>query len=195
MTRNSIATCLALSAALGISTFGADGDQKAAPNSQVQKDRKPPREEKEAAAAEKLKASPAKKVDRAQSRWMEIKLTSTQVMLSELTRGNLAGVAKHARATQAIDSLEYWLRGREFRQRSEYHKQLNQYQFALRELARHAEDENIDGALESWLDVNRSCIECHKLLRDKKRAALKSKSTETKSNGPEPAAVKTEPKK
>ena len=104
-------------------------------------------------------------------------------------------MAKHARATQAIDSLEYWLRGREFRQRSEYHKQLNQYQFALRELARHAEDENIDGALESWLDVNRSCIECHKLLRDKKRAALKSKSTETKSNGPEPAAVKTEPKK
>jgi len=65
-----------------------------------------------------------------------------------------------------VDVLEYWLRGKEFRQRSEYHKQLNKYQFAVRGLARHAEDDNIDGALESWLDINRSCVPVHKLLRE-----------------------------
>ena len=108
---------------------------------------------------------------------MQAKLASTQVILAELTYGDLAGVAKHARATQAVDALEYWLRGRTFRRRSEYHKQLNHYQFALRELARHAEDENIEGALESWLDVNRSCVECHNLLRD---LPAKAKSTDRK---------------
>lgn len=99
-------------------------------------------------------------------KWMLFKLTSSQAMFTNLTRGNLEGVAKHARASTVVDVLEYWLRGKEFRQRSEYHKQLNKYQFAVRELARHAEDNNIDGALESWLDINRSCVQCHKLLRD-----------------------------
>lgn len=99
-------------------------------------------------------------------KWMLFKLTSSQAMFTDLTHGNLKGVAKHARASTVVDVLEYWLRGKEFRQRSEYHKQLNKYQFAVRELARHAEDNNIDGALESWLDINRSCVQCHKLLRD-----------------------------
>ena len=114
------------------------------------------------------KHAPQKKENKDEKgdRWMLFKLTSSQAMFTELTRGNLKGVAKHARASQAIDALEYWLRGKEFRNRSEYHKQLNQYQFAVRELARHAEDGNIDEALESWLDINRSCVQCHKLLRD-----------------------------
>lgn len=99
-------------------------------------------------------------------RWMGLKLASSQFIFAELTRGNLEGVAQQARASQVVDALEYWLRGHTFRQQSEYQKQLNRYQFATRELARHADDGNIDGALESWLDVNRSCIECHKLLRD-----------------------------
>lgn len=114
------------------------------------------------------KDTPQKKENKSEQsdRWMLFKLTSSQAMFTELTRGNLKGVAKHARASQAIDALEYWLRGKEFRNRSEYHKQLNQYQFAVRELARHAEDGNIDEALESWIDINRSCVQCHKLLRD-----------------------------
>jgi len=99
-------------------------------------------------------------------RWLLFKLTSSQAMCTDLTRGNLKGVAKHARASTVVDVLQYWLRSKEFLQRSEYHKQLNKYQYAVRELARHAEDDNIDGAFESWLDVNRSCVQCHKLLRD-----------------------------
>lgn len=140
-------------------------------------DQKKPKSDSPKAVADAQKASktpPAGKKSRKGKdektthgdKWMLFKLTSSQAMFTELTRGNLKGVAKHARASTVVDALEYWLRGKEFRQRSEYHKQLNKYQFSVRELARHAEDDNIDGALESWLDVSRSCVQCHKLLRD-----------------------------
>lgn len=108
-----------------------------------------------------------------EQRWMEMKLLRSQEVFAELTAGNLEGVAKRARAMQAADILEFWLRGREFRKRSEYQGALNRYQFATRELARHANDGDLDGALEAWLDLSRSCVSCHKLLRDIKPEAAK----------------------
>lgn len=165
MTRLLTGLAMTFAIAVGVIVLAADSDRKKPDPPAIDA-------ATEAPAAKKAdKDDDARKKDKDETsgrgdRWMMFKLTSSQLIFAELTRGNLEEVAKHARASQTVDALEYWLRGKEFRQRSEYHKQLNQYQFAVRELARHAEDGNIDGALESWLDVSRSCVECHKLLRD-----------------------------
>ncbi len=119
-----------------------------------------------------------------QNRWMELKLHNSQELFSDLTHGNLDAVGKRARTMQATEILEYWIRGREFRQRSEYHAQVNRYQFAIRELARTAEDDDEDGALEAWVSLNRSCIACHKLLRDDtKPAPSEKKPASSKKDG------------
>ena len=54
----------------------------------------------------------------------------------------------------------------EFTKKSAYLGQLNAFEFANKELIRQAEDGNIDGTLEAWLRLSRSCVECHKLIRD-----------------------------
>ena len=119
-----------------------------------------------------------------QNRWMELKLRNSQELFAELTHGNLDAVGKRARTMQAAEFMEYWIRGREFRQRSEYHAQVNRYQFAIRELARNAEDDDLDGSLEAWISLNRSCIACHKLLRDNTNpAASEKKPASSKPDG------------
>jgi len=165
MTRLTTCICLTIAFAIGLTALASDPAKKSKERS------KPPAKDVDKASTKVADAE--KKSDKTGrgDRWMQMKLASSQLIFTELTRGNLEGVARQARAGQVVDALEYWLRGREFRQQSEYHKQLNRYQFATRELARHADDGNIDGALESWLDVNRSCVECHKLLRDNERVA------------------------
>jgi hypothetical protein len=165
MPRLIVIPALTFALAIGVVVLASESNQKKPKGERPVKTSKAPEigndaSDKKHAQQEKVNQ------DEKGDRWMLFKLTSSQAMFAELTRGNLKGVAKHARASQAIDALEYWLRGREFRARSEYHKQLNNYQFAVRELARHPEDGNIDEALESWLDINRSCVQCHKLLRD-----------------------------
>lgn len=151
--------------AIAAVVFAAGADQKKSKSDSPAAEPKAADETRTPTAARKSRKSKDEKSDHG-DKWMLFKLTSSQAIFTELTRGNLDGVAKRARASNVVDTLEYWLRGREFRERSEYHKQLNKYQFAVRELARHADDGNIDGALESWLDISRSCVQCHKLLRD-----------------------------
>lgn len=151
--------------ALAAVVVASNADQKKPKSDSPTAATNAPKETKTPPVAKKSRKGKDEKSEHG-DKWMLFKLTSSQAMFTDLTRGNLKGVARHARASTVVDVLEYWLRGKEFRQRSEYHKQLNKYQFAVRELARHAEDDNIDGALESWLDINRSCVQCHKLLRD-----------------------------
>lgn len=98
--------------------------------------------------------------------WMQVKLTAAQEVFADLTRGDLESVKKRAQTMQVIDMLEQWLRDSPVQQKSEYKRQLNEFQFSTRELIRHAEDNNIDGALTAWLDISKSCVGCHKVLRD-----------------------------
>lgn len=167
MTRLTTCICVAIAFAIGLTALASDPAKKSKQRTTAQ-----PKDTDKASTKVKVADAETKgdKTGRGY-RWMGLKLASSQSIFAELTRGNLEGVARQARAGQVVDALEYWLRGHTFRQQSEYQKQLNRYQFATRELARHADDDNIDGALESWLDVNRSCVECHKLLRDNGRAA------------------------
>lgn len=188
MTRLTAGICMVLAVAVGLTAIASDPETKTKVNASDAK-----KSVKKTSDAADTK--PRKKTGKSGSgdRWMELKLASSQLIFAELTRGNLEGVAKQAKAGRVVDALEYWLRTSEFRKQSEYQKQLNLYQFATRELARQADDGNIDGALESWLDVNRSCVECHKLLRDHGHAesvTKPEKKPEALSPADKPAGIK-----
>lgn len=99
-------------------------------------------------------------------RWMKAKLHSAQQIFAGLTEGDLEIVKKRAQYMAVVNVLEDWLKKNDFTKKSAYRGQLNAFEFANRELIRHAEDDNLDGALDAWLKLSRSCVECHKLIRD-----------------------------
>ncbi len=103
-------------------------------------------------------------------RWMHAKLDSAQQIFAGLTHGDLDTVKKSAQAMLVVNVLESWLKENKFSNRSAYQGQLNAFEFANKELIRQAEDEYLEGALDAWVRLSRSCVECHKLIRDPARA-------------------------
>ena len=99
-------------------------------------------------------------------RWMAIKLTSSQQILEHLTRGEFDQLQASARRMQVLNFLEQWMRDEEFAQKSDYQGQLNAFEFATKELIRHAGDKNVEGSLKSYTALTESCVRCHQLIRD-----------------------------
>lgn len=100
-------------------------------------------------------------------RWMEVKLKSSQEVFAGLTNGDFDKVELSARRMQVLSLLEQWsLRRGQYAGRSDYEGQLNAFDYATKELVREAKERDIDGALEAYLNLSRSCVRCHKLVRD-----------------------------
>lgn len=106
----------------------------------------------------------AQPVDR--DAWMEVKLTSAQQILKDLTSGDFKGLQTSARRMQVMNFLEQWQRDEDFEKKSDYQGQLNAFEFATKELIRNAGDENVDGALKAYVAMTESCVRCHQLIRD-----------------------------
>ena len=103
-------------------------------------------------------------------RWMHAKLDAAQQIFAGLTHGDLKTVKKSAQAMLVVHVMESWVKEKEFSEKSRYQGQLNAFEFANKELIRQAEDNYLDGALDAWVRLSRSCVECHKLIRDPARA-------------------------
>ena len=146
MRRFTLMITLAVVTAVAVAVVAADKEKK-----------KPKDSEKEPVAAKKENEG---------DRWMQAKLHSAQQIFAGLTQGDLDVVKKRAQYMAVVNVLEDWLKKSEFKKKSAYQGQLNAFEFANKELIRHAEDDNIDGALEAWVKLSRSCVECHKLIRD-----------------------------
>jgi hypothetical protein len=99
-------------------------------------------------------------------RWMAAKLVASQNIVADLTHGDFESLEENARRMQVINLLEQWMRDSEFERKSEYEGQLNSFEFATKELVRHAGDRNTEGALQAYLDMTASCVHCHELIRD-----------------------------
>ncbi len=99
-------------------------------------------------------------------RWMAAKLVSAQNIFGDLTHGDFESLEENARRMQVINLLEQWMRDANFEHKSEYEGQLNAFEFATKELVRHAGDHNTDGALQAYLDMTASCVHCHELIRE-----------------------------
>jgi hypothetical protein len=110
------------------------------------------------------RSSAAQSQDR--DRWMAVKLTSAQQILEHLSTGDFDKLQASARRMQVINFLEQWQRDNDFTGKSDYQEQLNAFEFATKELIRHAGDKDIGGALKSYHAVTDSCVQCHILIRD-----------------------------
>jgi hypothetical protein len=100
-------------------------------------------------------------------RWMEIKLHSAQEVFAGLTSGNFEQVQSNARRMQVFNILEQWSTRRgEYRRRSDYEGELNAFEYATKELVREARQKDTEGTLKAYVDLSRSCVRCHELVRD-----------------------------
>jgi hypothetical protein len=147
MKRYTLTAALLALTAIAFSVIAADKEKK-----------KSKEEQNEPAAAQKT----ADEGDR----WMQAKLHSSQQIFAGLTQGNLEVVKKRAQFMAVVNVLEDWLKKSELKKKSAYQGQMNAFEFANKELIRTADDGDIDGALEAWVKLSRSCVECHKLIRD-----------------------------
>lgn len=99
-------------------------------------------------------------------KWMQIKLHSSQEILAGLTNADFKKIESQSRRLLVLNFLENWRRENSFVKESEYQKQLNSFEFATKELIRTAGAKEINGALDAYVLLTRSCVECHKLIRD-----------------------------
>jgi hypothetical protein len=99
--------------------------------------------------------------------WMEKKLEYSQRMIRGLATENFDEIAKSARLMGGLSQFERWVRGGV----PEYRSQLTLFQTANRELARAADNNNLDGAALAYVQMTLSCVNCHKVVRDLVRGA------------------------
>jgi hypothetical protein len=97
--------------------------------------------------------------------WMTRKLEHTQKVLAGLTRGDFALIKKHAQAMQVLSYLEQWDRA----DLPEYRRQLRYFDEANKELIRHANNKNLQGATIAYSLLTVSCVHCHNVVRDAKK--------------------------
>ncbi len=99
-------------------------------------------------------------------KWMKAKQVHAQDIFAGLTDGDFDKMAASGRLLLGSGILEAWLKSRDFEKRSDYRGQMYALDYANKELIRHAEDRNIEGALSAYLSLSQACVRCHMLLRD-----------------------------
>jgi hypothetical protein len=125
-----------------------------------------------AAVATTFPADPApapKQADKKEeevNKWMQMKLHSTQEIFAAMSRGDAKAIETPARRMLVLNVLEQWKSNKPYMDHSEYEAQLNAFEYAVKELARNGRDNNIDGALEAYLSLTKSCVKCHQVVRD-----------------------------
>lgn len=93
--------------------------------------------------------------------WMKQKLVFSQNILNGLAQENYELIQENAMGMKGLNTLEYFIR-----QKPEgYRTQLKTFEFSVNELARNAEEKNLDGATLAFTQMTISCVNCHKELR------------------------------
>jgi hypothetical protein len=109
----------------------------------------------------------------AADKWMKVKLHSSQEIFAGLTNGNLKAVEVNAGRMLLMNALEEWKKDTAFTRHSDYDAQLNAFEFATKELIRTARHNDMDGALDAYIAMSKSCVKCHQIIRDVPSAATK----------------------
>ena len=102
----------------------------------------------------------------ARDKWMKAKQGHAQEIFAGLTDGDFDRMATSGRLLLGSGILEAWLKSREFEKHSDYRGQMYALEYANKELIRHAEDRNMEGALSAYVSLSQACVRCHMLLRD-----------------------------
>ena len=107
-----------------------------------------------------------KKKETDSNTWMRMKLHSSQEIFAGLSRGDGKAIETNARRMLVLNFLEQWRTGQTAKNHSDYDAQLNAFEYATKELVRAGQSNDIDGALEAYLLLSKSCVRCHQLIRD-----------------------------
>ena len=94
--------------------------------------------------------------------WMNVKLQTSQKIFAALTEADYETILESTNTLKMLSTLEGFVRRRDPR----YHTQLRTFEFAVEEIQRQAEKENIEGIVLGFNQLTLSCVNCHKQLRD-----------------------------
>ncbi len=97
------------------------------------------------------------------SLWMSHKLVASQKILEGMTRGDFEMIEKHALGMQAMGYLESWVRA----DRPGYKAQVHAFDNANDAIVHAAREKNLDGVTLGYTQLTISCVQCHKIVRDK----------------------------
>lgn len=97
------------------------------------------------------------------SLWMKHKLGASQKILEGMTRGDFAMIEKNAKGMQSIGYLEGAVRS----DIPGYKSQIHAFEHANGAIIREAQERNLDGVTIGYTQLMISCVQCHKLIRDK----------------------------
>lgn len=95
--------------------------------------------------------------------WMKHKLVASQNILEGMTRGDYSQIAKNAQAMQDVTYLEGWVRA----DVPGYKTQLHVFNFSNGAIVTAAHEKNMDGVTLAYTQLTISCVQCHKIVRDK----------------------------
>ena len=94
---------------------------------------------------------------------MRKKLELAQNILSGLANEDFDAIRKNAKIMNTFVRLEQWLRA----DQPTYRAQLDIFRHTNDELVRLADEKNLDGAALAYVQLTVSCVNCHKVLRDR----------------------------
>ena len=100
------------------------------------------------------------------NRWMKAKQRNAHLIFDGLTEGDFEKVAKGAKFMRSSGALERWLSDQNYFDHYAYDGQANTFNYAVRELQRHAERNDIQGALNAYVMLSQTCVRCHSVVRD-----------------------------
>ncbi|HUY92256.1 MAG TPA: hypothetical protein VMV10_26180 [Pirellulales bacterium] len=113
-----------------------------------------------------LRAEEKPSKEQSVSFWMQKKLEYSQKILAGLAEADYDSIAANAKAMNQLSHIEEFVRGRD----EQYRHHLKTFDHVTHELARQAQEENIDGAALAYMELTLNCVNCHKHLRDRKES-------------------------
>jgi len=103
--------------------------------------------------------------EKAASVWMKAKTEYSSQILLGLTEGDYDKIKTNAKALNVVNFLEAWARAG----RPGYQQQVVLFATANQELIRQAEAKNLYGAALAFNQLTISCVQCHRIVREKKK--------------------------
>lgn len=107
-------------------------------------------------------ASSQPKPDTKVSDFMQLKLEHTQAVLDGLVREDFAKIDKHAQRISLLTHEEAW----QVIQTPEYRRRSEEFRRAADNIAKAAQQKNLDGATLAYVEMTLNCVSCHRAVRD-----------------------------
>ncbi|HTN76745.1 MAG TPA: hypothetical protein VL096_15910 [Pirellulaceae bacterium] len=105
----------------------------------------------------------AQEPEKKPSVWMRTKLEHSQKILDGLATADFDAIASHAKSMHTLTELEKHVRAGA----PGYRTQLQFFRHATEDMVKQANKKNLDGCAIAFQQMTLSCINCHKVLRDK----------------------------